>query len=92
MVLLPPNTTDSLQPMDLSANKPAKDFLKRRFEEWYSGEVMKRLDGKESETVDLEPINLGLPILRELGAKRLVEMAEYFEENPPDHFQRVHYI
>ena len=25
--------TDSLQPMDLSVNKPGKDFLKRRFEE-----------------------------------------------------------
>lgn len=82
VVLLPPNTTDLLQPMDLSVNKPAKDFLKRRFEEWYSGEVMKQLDGKENETVDLEPINLGLPMLRELGAKWLVEMAEYFEENP----------
>ena len=30
----------------------------------------------------MQPINLGLPILRELGAKWLVEMAEYFEENP----------
>ena len=50
VVLLPPNATDSLQPMDLSVNKPAKDFLKRRFEEWYSGEVMKQLDGKENET------------------------------------------
>ena len=82
VVLLPPNTTDLLQPMDLSVNKPAKDFLKRRFKEWYSGEVMKQLDGKENETVDLEPINLGLPIPRELGSKWLVEMAEYFEENP----------
>ena len=43
---------------------------------------MKQLDGKENETVDLDPISLGLPILRELGAKWLVEMAEYFEENP----------
>ena len=46
MVLLPANTTDSLQPMDLLVNKPAKDFLKWHFEEWYSGEVMKQLDGK----------------------------------------------
>ena len=40
---------------------------------------MKQLDGKEN----LEPINLGLPILRELGAKWLVEMAEYFKERTP---------
>ena len=45
VVQLPPNTTDSLQPIDLLVNKLAKDFLKRRFEEWYSGEVMKQLDG-----------------------------------------------
>ena len=30
---LPPNTTDLLQPMDITVNKPAKDFLKRKFEE-----------------------------------------------------------
>ena len=27
VVLIPPNCTDRLQPMDLSMNKPAKDFL-----------------------------------------------------------------
>lgn len=52
VVLLPPNTTDSLQPMNLSVNKPAKDFLKQRFEEWYSGEVTKQLDEKENEATD----------------------------------------
>ena len=31
--LLPPNTTDCLQPMDLTVNKPAKDFVKSQFEQ-----------------------------------------------------------
>lgn len=43
---------------------------------------MKQLDGKEMKQWTWEPINLSLPVLRELGAKWLVEMEEYFEENP----------
>ena len=66
----------------MSVNKPAKDFLKRCFEEWYSGEVMKQLDGKEDEATEIQPINLGLPMLKELGARWLVQMAEYFADNP----------
>ena len=34
--LLPPNTTDRLQTMDLSVNKPTKDFIRREFEDWYA--------------------------------------------------------
>jgi len=80
--LLPPNTTDLLQPMDLSVNKPAKDFLKRRFEDWYSQQVTKQFEGRDIESTDLQPISLSLPVLKELGAKWMVEMAEYFAENP----------
>ena len=80
--LLPPNTTDQLQPLDISVNKPAKDFLKRKFEEWYSGEITKQLEGKDIESAELQSINLGMPVLKELGAKWMAEMAEYFGENP----------
>jgi len=38
--LLPPNTTDLLQPMDLAVNKPAKSFLKNEFSEWYSKQIL----------------------------------------------------
>ncbi|MCG8626916.1 MAG: hypothetical protein MJE68_33560, partial [Proteobacteria bacterium] len=80
--LLPPNTTDRLQPLDISVNKPAKDFLKRKFEDWYSNEIMKQLEGREIESAKLQPINLGMPVLKELGARWIVEMAAYFGENP----------
>jgi hypothetical protein len=80
--LLPPNTTDQLQPMDLSVNKPAKDFLKRCFEDWYAEQVTTQLDGTDTESTDLEPVSLSLPVLKELGAKWLVQMGEYFADNP----------
>ena len=42
--LLPPNTTDLLQPIDLSVNKPAKSFLKNEFSEWYSMKFCSNLE------------------------------------------------
>ena len=80
--LLPANTTDRLQPMDLTVNKPAKDFLKRCFGDWYAEQIRTQLEGNDIESTDLQPINLGLPALKELGAKWMVEMAQYFADNP----------
>ena len=81
--LLPPNTTDTLQPMDISVNKPAKDYLKRRFEQWYSDEVMKQLTGEaDIESIEIEPIDLRLAAVKEMTAKWLVDMAKYISDNP----------
>ena len=52
VVLLPPNTTDQLQPMDISVNKPAKEYLRKRFEEWYSMKVMKQLDDEDLDQLE----------------------------------------
>ena len=38
--LLPLNTTDLLQPMNIAINKPPKDFLGKEFQQWYSEHVM----------------------------------------------------
>lgn len=38
-VFIPPNCTNQLQPLDFSVNKPAKDFLRKKFEEWYALQV-----------------------------------------------------
>ena len=81
--LLPPNTTDRLQPMDISVNKAVKDYLRRQFDQWYSEQVMAQLDDvADPEAIELQPIDLGLPALKELGAKWLVDMAAHISENP----------
>ena len=51
------NCTDRLQPLDVSINKAAKDYLRWQFQEWYSNQTLKWLDeGTEAE--DLEPVDL----------------------------------
>ena len=81
--LLPANTTDLLQPLDISVNKPAKQFLKNKFEQWYADQIMQQIQGRRDVgEVELNPIDLSLPCLKELGAQWLVEMAEYISDNP----------
>jgi len=38
-----PNCTDTLQPLDISVNKPAKDFLRTKFNEWYAAKITEQL-------------------------------------------------
>ena len=80
--LLPPNTTDRLQSLDVSVNKPAKDFLRRKFEEWYTEQVIKQLDGKDPDTFDIVPMDLRSAVVKEKSAQWLVDLAHYLEENP----------
>lgn len=82
---VPANITDRLQPMDISVNKPAKDYIKRQFDQWYLEQVLAQLQGKDVEDIEalqLKPISLGFPTLKEVGAKWLVDMATYICSNP----------
>ena len=63
IVLIPPNCTDRLQPMDISINKLAKDFLCREFKSWYAKQVCSLFQG-ESEKA---PIDLRLSFIKPLG-------------------------
>ena len=43
-VHVPANCTDQLQPLDLSINKPAKEFLRHEFQNWYAQQICKQLE------------------------------------------------
>ena len=60
-VRVPANCTDRLQPMDLSVNKPAKEFMRRKFQEWYAIEVQKQLD---QGATDVTPVDLRMSIMK----------------------------
>ena len=47
------NCTDKLQPLDLSLNKPAKDFKNRQFQNWYGEMICKQLEDKVEDEVDI---------------------------------------
>ena len=71
---MPPNTTDHLQLMDIAVNKPAKEYIKKQFEMWYSQQEIKQLDGHDindldHENIQLHPIDLHISALKETGAK-----------------------
>ena len=80
VVTVPANCTDRLQPMDISLNKAVKDFLRREFQVWYSEKLSAQLD--ENPEGDPSPINLTSAAMKTEGAKWLVRMFEYVQQNP----------
>ena len=77
IVNVPANCTDRLQPMDISVNKAAKEFMRNRFSQWYANEVEKQLDhGNE-----ITPINLRMSIMKPLSAQWLVSLYDHLNRN-----------
>ena len=77
VVLIPPNCTDRLQPLDLSVNKSVKDFLKRQFQEWYVDLVSAQVQKCQVELIDLR-----LSIVKSLGAKWMNKLYDYLRSKP----------
>lgn len=84
IVKIPANCTDRLQPMDLSVNKAVKDFMRKKFMEWHSAEVMEKMkSGTGSET----SINFKLSTMKPIGAKWMVQLFDYLNTNSTNGFK-----
>ena len=70
-VFVPANCTDRLQPMDLSVNKSAKEFMRAQFSAWYASQVQKQLD---SGVEEVSPVDLRMSIMKPVGARWLVSL------------------
>ena len=77
-VTVPANCTDRLQPLDISVNKSAKEFLRRQFHEWYAEQICHQLE----QNVPATPVDLKLSIMKPLGAKWMMKLYDYFKANP----------
>lgn len=76
-IFVPANTTDRLQPLDLSVNKPAKDFMKQKFQDWYGNIICTQLDNGVDEIVDLR-----LSIMKPLIANWCIDLFHHFASSP----------
>ena len=76
-VIVPANTTDKLQPLDLSVNKPAKDFMKSKFQEWYGQIICKQLEAQVEEEVDMR-----LTVMKPLFSNWMIELYHYLQSKP----------
>ena len=78
VILIPPNCTDRLQPLDLSINKAAKEFLRRQFHKWYANQVCVKLGQKDKKQL----VDLRSSIVKLLGAKWMVDLYDYLKGKP----------
>ena len=75
VVPIPANCTDRLQPMDLSINKAAKDFMRSK---WYATQVQVQLD---EGAISISPVNLRMSLMKPIGARWLVSLYDYIRAN-----------
>lgn len=72
-IQLPPNCTDKLQPLDLSVNKPVKDGMKAKFQQWYADEVKGQL---QTTPVNQIKVDVNLAVVKNPSASWLAVIRE----------------
>ena len=82
VTLIPPNCTDRLQPLDLSINKPAKDFLRTQFQEWYAQELSTILQAQSEGTGTDTSVDLKLSVIKPIAAGWIVSLYDYIKRKP----------
>ena len=78
-IQLPANCTDKLQPLDLSINKPVKDGMKVKFQQWYADEVKKQL---QTTPVNEIKIDVNLSVVKNPSASWLISVWQELEKRP----------
>lgn len=76
MYLFLPTACNHLISADLSVNKPAKDFMKRKFQEWYANIILQQM---EDDINDInEPVDMRLSIMKPMVSKWSIEMYDHY--------------
>lgn len=79
LVMVPRNMTDHLQPLDLSVNKPAKQYLSNQYSKWYSSQVLSLEEADQLNNDNLKELLKSAVKLRELSAEWTCELYHHFQ-------------
>ena len=75
VVLIPPNCTDCLQPLDVSVNKVVKKELHTQFQGWYAQQIYRQCQESEEE----KPIDSKMWAVKPLSASWIVAACSYLK-------------
>ena len=80
MIPVPNNWTPYFQPLDISVNKPCKDFLKNEAQLWYSAKISEQIkEGKRPHEIKVET---QISIVKPLHAKWVTKFYDYIRAKP----------
>ena len=74
-ILVPANCTDRLQPLYVSMNRSAKQFMRAKFEGWYADRIIAQKDIGQ----DIQPVDLRLSVVKPIG---VIELYDYQKGHP----------
>ena len=77
-ILVPANCTNRLQPLDVSVNRAAKQFMQAKFEGWYADRIITQKDSGQ----DIQPVDLRLSVVKPIGAQWVIELYDYLKGHP----------
>ena len=77
IVFVPANCTDRLQPLDVSVNKAAKNFMRDQFQRWYAEQIQQQVHDNVK-----TPVDLRLSIVKPLSARWFVQLSDYLKAHP----------
>jgi len=79
IVYVPVNCTGELQPLDLRVNKPVKDFIRQKFQECYSSQIV----SQKGDSDNITPItSFPFKEMKSLGAQWMMGVVDYLLANP----------
>ena len=80
MVPVPNNWTSYFQPLDISVNKPCKDFMRNEAQSWYAEKIKEQLEaGKQSHEVK---VDVRIALIKPLHAKWITKWYDYIRSKP----------